>query len=270
MAPLPPEQAAVEQPDEIVQLPVLLGDGTAVHGVKGSNGEAGVLAEIKEMVGKVAEGQACADPARSATGQVVDRVDAEQAAAESPPVGVVEEPSRAKEATSTRKETRERSRQRCGVDEDAAGGHGSPSAKGSDAARSRSSRRSSRRAERKARRASDRLEAQNWVQPFLDKHGFSSVKSKRRWLCHVQYPLHVAVNHRDADMVRLLLKAGASTSKADSSGRTPLALAEQRQRRMGRSGYQEVIAELQPITRRHAEKRRQARFSNSRSIYTEA
>merc|ERR1712224_946806 len=47
------------------------------------------------------------------------------------------------------------------------------------------------------------------VQAFLKANGFDGVRAKRRKLMKVSYPLHTAVLKADADMVRLLLLAGA-------------------------------------------------------------
>mmetsp|Transcript_94360 Transcript_94360/g.147469 ORF Transcript_94360/g.147469 Transcript_94360/m.147469 type:complete len:237 (-) Transcript_94360:14-724(-) len=68
------------------------------------------------------------------------------------------------------------------------------------------------------------------VDAFLAEHKFSTITAKRRRWLNASYPLHVAVERRDAEMVALLLKAGADPSKQDSFGRTPKQLARKRNR----------------------------------------
>mmetsp|Transcript_46802 Transcript_46802/g.100051 ORF Transcript_46802/g.100051 Transcript_46802/m.100051 type:complete len:294 (+) Transcript_46802:92-973(+) len=78
----------------------------------------------------------------------------------------------------------------------------------------------------KARRKAEKKMARAMVQPFLAEHGFSGVNvARRRLLLRKSYPLHVAVRRNDPATVQLLLMAGAKPQLADSSGRTPLALA---------------------------------------------
>lgn len=61
------------------------------------------------------------------------------------------------------------------------------------------------------------------VTRFLSEHGFrGDVNTSKRRLFKSEYPLHVAVRKQDADMVRLLLLAGADRSLANSSGVTPV------------------------------------------------
>jgi hypothetical protein len=67
------------------------------------------------------------------------------------------------------------------------------------------------------------------VDQFLKLNGFSSlqsggVKSKRRKMLQVSYPLHVAVAQKNEEMVQLLLGAGADPSVKNSWQRTPLQL----------------------------------------------
>jgi len=63
------------------------------------------------------------------------------------------------------------------------------------------------------------------VQEFLKVNGFRSVKGKRRRLLTASYPLHVAVQQKDAELVRLLLASAADPLQTNSFGRTPLQLA---------------------------------------------
>lgn len=73
------------------------------------------------------------------------------------------------------------------------------------------------------------------LQKFLAEAGFDSV-NEIRVVNHVslacvrcmgfQYPLHAAVQSRDAGAIKLLLWAGADTTRKDSEGVTPLELAQ--------------------------------------------
>lgn len=64
------------------------------------------------------------------------------------------------------------------------------------------------------------------VERFLLDHGFESVNALRRNFHRYKYPLHSAVKHSNESMVRNLLELGANSSFKDSSGKTPLDLAE--------------------------------------------
>jgi len=72
-------------------------------------------------------------------------------------------------------------------------------------------------------------------------NGFVTVQSSRERLGVVSYPLHEATKQGNADMVRMLLEAGANPMKKDSMGRTAEELAEARNW-FGRKG--EVLAAL--------------------------
>lgn len=98
-----------------------------------------------------------------------------------------------------------------------------------------------RERKRRSRSKALRKRAKADVQPFLAKHGFNTVKGPRRWLFRTSYPLHQAVRERDAVIVRQLLIARANPSKVDSAGRTPLDLAEEKNRY---SSHCDVIALL--------------------------
>jgi hypothetical protein len=60
---------------------------------------------------------------------------------------------------------------------------------------------------------------------FLKTHGFTDLNAKRRRMLQVSYPLHVAVEKRDAGIVKILLDSGAVPTVKNSWGQTPLDLA---------------------------------------------
>merc|ERR1712125_201975 len=73
-----------------------------------------------------------------------------------------------------------------------------------------------------------KAEADQKVSEFLKSHGFKGdVNSKKRSMLKSRYPLHVAVKEQNAEMVKLLLSAGADKSLKNSSGYTPAQKAEQ-------------------------------------------
>jgi hypothetical protein len=70
-------------------------------------------------------------------------------------------------------------------------------------------------------------QAKEWVGTFLQRHGYVGVNAKRTRLFKSKYPLHTAVKlGGSGDTVRLLLWAMADPALRDSSGLTPLQLAE--------------------------------------------
>jgi len=72
-----------------------------------------------------------------------------------------------------------------------------------------------------------KAEAENMVSEFLTSHcSKGTVNSKSRCMFQYRYPLHVAVKQQDAEMVTLLLAAGADKSLKNSSGETPAQKAE--------------------------------------------
>lgn len=66
---------------------------------------------------------------------------------------------------------------------------------------------------------------------FLLVNGLAGADTKRKRLLSSSYPLHVAVERNDPEAVRLLLRAGAERGRKNSSGRTPLQLAERRNKK---------------------------------------
>merc|ERR1711972_414658 len=79
--------------------------------------------------------------------------------------------------------------------------------------------------------AADRVakaECDRKVSEFLKSRGFKGdVNSKKSSMLKYQFPLHVAVKEQDAEIVRLLILAGADKSLKNSSGYTPAQKAEQ-------------------------------------------
>merc|ERR1712232_1425484 len=73
-----------------------------------------------------------------------------------------------------------------------------------------------------------KADADRKVTEFLKSRGFKGdVNSKKSSMLKSKYPLHVAVKEQDAEMVKLLLSAGADKSLKNSSGYTPVQKAEQ-------------------------------------------
>jgi hypothetical protein len=81
-----------------------------------------------------------------------------------------------------------------------------------------------RQREETAARA-DQAKEQKQLQAFMKVHGFTGVNFKRTRMMKSKYPLHSAVKHKDADMVRVLLKNGADPALKSSAGHTAQQLA---------------------------------------------
>eukprot|EP00931_Biecheleriopsis_adriatica_P115288 TRINITY_DN9109_c0_g1_i2.p1 TRINITY_DN9109_c0_g1~~TRINITY_DN9109_c0_g1_i2.p1 ORF type:complete len:343 (-),score=85.73 TRINITY_DN9109_c0_g1_i2:112-1071(-) len=73
----------------------------------------------------------------------------------------------------------------------------------------------------KAQRKMERVEARSQIQPWLQQHGFQTVKSKKTFFWRMSYPLHKAAKQNDVEVVQLLLKAGADATKTNWRGQTP-------------------------------------------------
>lgn len=75
-------------------------------------------------------------------------------------------------------------------------------------------------------------DCKSWVDGYLRRNGYAGINSRRRKpgitsrLFRAKYPLHTAVKQRDANVVRILLWAGAELTMMNSDGLTPLELAE--------------------------------------------
>merc|ERR1712070_44358 len=109
---------------------------------------------------------------------------------------------------------------------------------GEEAKREREAR---ERAEEEARRARKEQQNAEKVAGFLKSKGFSSVAAGRRKMLKTSYPLHVAVADKDAEMVELLLEAGADPAQKNSSSATP----EQQALKLNKNGsHDAVLAKL--------------------------
>merc|ERR1711972_407305 len=79
--------------------------------------------------------------------------------------------------------------------------------------------------------AADRVakaECDRKVSEFLKSHGCKGdVNSKKSSVLKYKFPLHMAVKEQDAEIVKLLILAGADKSLKNSSGYTPAQKAEQ-------------------------------------------
>eukprot|EP00747_Dinoflagellata_sp_TGD_P181284 gnl/TRDRNA2_/TRDRNA2_35074_c0_seq1.p1 gnl/TRDRNA2_/TRDRNA2_35074_c0~~gnl/TRDRNA2_/TRDRNA2_35074_c0_seq1.p1 ORF type:complete len:279 (+),score=79.17 gnl/TRDRNA2_/TRDRNA2_35074_c0_seq1:43-837(+) len=85
-----------------------------------------------------------------------------------------------------------------------------------------------RLAEEEAQRHQKEAAARNAVEHFLKANGFEDVSVKRRQMLNTAYALHAAVKENNAEMIGLLLWAGADPSKKNSAGQTPRDMAEKK------------------------------------------
>jgi len=87
-------------------------------------------------------------------------------------------------------------------------------------------------------------EAKEKVAIFLKARGFTKgIASAKKGCMKTSYPLHVAVEENSAEMVRALLKSGADRSAKNSSGLTPVALAQKLEKKK-KGAYSAVLAAL--------------------------
>lgn len=92
------------------------------------------------------------------------------------------------------------------------------------------------------------------VRSFLEENGFKMLgdgelpvnTKKKSGLFSSTFPVHVAVRQGSAAMLERLLAAGANPEQKDSSGKTPLALAEKLGRR------DDLFSEVLQILRRQS------------------
>jgi len=77
----------------------------------------------------------------------------------------------------------------------------------------------------KEQRLKEEREDQLKVDSFLKANGFANLDSKRKLMFKSFYPLHRAVSQNNAEMVQLLLAAGARPMLKNSSSLSPLQLA---------------------------------------------
>jgi len=78
----------------------------------------------------------------------------------------------------------------------------------------------------RAQRRKEEQEDQEKLDAFLKKNKFSDIHYQKKTLFSASYPLHCAVSKNDPEMVQLLLAAGAAPLDKNSSGLSPLALAQ--------------------------------------------
>jgi len=100
-----------------------------------------------------------------------------------------------------------------------------------------------RRAEQ-ARLSAELEEAKEKANTFLKARGFTKgIASAKKSCMKTSYPLHVAVEENSAEMVVALLKSGADKAAKNSSGLTPLALAQKLDKKK-KGAYSAVLAAL--------------------------
>merc|ERR1712100_783123 len=81
---------------------------------------------------------------------------------------------------------------------------------------------------------------------FLAKNGFDGVSNKRRRTLRPSiYPLHLAAEKGDAQLISLLLEAGADRLLKDSLGRSPEEIARKKNRK---GSHDEALAVLTSLS----------------------
>mmetsp|Transcript_58528 Transcript_58528/g.153259 ORF Transcript_58528/g.153259 Transcript_58528/m.153259 type:complete len:233 (+) Transcript_58528:82-780(+) len=101
-----------------------------------------------------------------------------------------------------------------------------------------------RRAEEERQRTAEEKahkEAKKKVEVFLKARGFKTMVMPRTTCFKATYPLHVAVQENSADVVSAFLLCGADKKVKNSSGKTPLEVA---QKLNNKGSHQAVIAAL--------------------------
>merc|ERR1711874_266827 len=66
---------------------------------------------------------------------------------------------------------------------------------------------------------------QERLNAFFAAHGFAGVNARKKKLLKSYYPLHLAVEQNNIEIVRLLIAARANMSLKNSAGRPPLQMA---------------------------------------------
>jgi len=108
----------------------------------------------------------------------------------------------------------------------------------------------------KEQKKTERAEAKTQILPFLQQHGFASVKSKKTWMWRVYYPLHMAVEKNDLDALNRLLKAGADVTKKNHRGQTPLQLASRLNKGGNRTAIMQALTTATSKANKAREKKR--------------
>jgi len=87
--------------------------------------------------------------------------------------------------------------------------------------------REAKEAEEHARVEEEMKALKKKVDTWLKTNGFADVKAKKKsMMSGVKYPLHKAVENKDAEMISALIKCGADTSAQNSKKQTALQLAD--------------------------------------------
>lgn len=137
--------------------------------------------------------------------------------------------------------------------------------------RSGKTRTSSSLAVAKAQRKMERAEAKSQLQPWLQQHGFQTVKSKKTFFWRTSYPLHKAAKQNDFEVVQLLLRAGADPSKTNWRGKTPQEVASSLDRNGSHSKLLQIFKahkeqEDQALARKDLRKKSKAKKKTGRSL----
>jgi len=96
------------------------------------------------------------------------------------------------------------------------------------------------------RLAQEAAERKSLLDDFLAKNGFDGVSNKRRRTLRPSiYPLHLAAEKGDAQLIGLLLEAGADRLMKDSRGQTPEEVARKKNRK---GSHDEALAALSSLS----------------------
>jgi len=87
--------------------------------------------------------------------------------------------------------------------------------------------REAKETEERARAEEEFKSLKSKVDSWLKTNGFTDVKAKKKsMMSGSKYPLHKAVENKDAEMITALIKCGADTSAQNSKKQTALQLAD--------------------------------------------